>query len=138
MNVRLPKDEDIHIANTKDIARIMRKILLRQNRLHRKKEYFWAIGLSTANNIEYIELLTIGTLNKNSVKPIDVFNFAVAKKCEKIIVCHNHPSGNIEPSKDDIAMTQLLTAGATVLGIQLLDSIIISEDKEYTSIKNKS
>ena len=137
MNVRLPKDEDIHIANSKDIARIMRKILLRQNRLHRKKEYFWAIGLSTAHNIEYIELLTIGTLNKNSVKPIDVFNFAVAKKCEKIILCHNHPSGNLEPSKEDIAITQLIQAGATVLGIELLDHIIISDEKEYTSIKNK-
>ena len=53
MNVRLPKDEDIHIANTKDIARIMRKILLRQNKLHRKKEYLWAIGLSTDNDISF-------------------------------------------------------------------------------------
>ncbi|WP_299675703.1 JAB domain-containing protein [uncultured Dokdonia sp.] len=136
MNVRLPKDEDIHIANTKDIARIMRKILLRQNRLHRKKEYFWAIGLSTAHNIEYIELLTIGTLNKNRVKPIDVFNFAVAKKCEKIILCHNHPSGNTEPSKDDVAITQLIKAGANILGIKLLDHIIICEGKEYTSIND--
>ena len=51
IDVRIPKNEDIHIANTKDIARIMWKVLLRQNRLHRKKEYFWAIGLSTNHDI---------------------------------------------------------------------------------------
>jgi DNA repair protein RadC len=66
MNVRLPRNEDINIANGKDIARIMRKILLRQNRLHRKKEYFWSIGLNTNNDIEYIELLAIGSFQLRS------------------------------------------------------------------------
>ncbi|WP_452598919.1 JAB domain-containing protein [Pontimicrobium sp. MEBiC01747] len=134
MTVRLPKDENIHIANTKDIARIMRKILLRQNRLHRKKEYFWSIGLNTNNDVEYIELLTIGTLNQNILDPVEVFNFAVAKKCKKLILCHNHPSGNTKPSEDDLKLTQSIMLGARTLKIELLDHIIISESKSYTSI----
>ncbi|KAF2515839.1 JAB domain-containing protein [Flavobacterium salilacus subsp. salilacus] len=134
MNVRIPKDEDIHIANTKDIARIMRKILLRQNRLHRKKEYFWAIGLSTNHDIEYIELLTIGTLNQNNVDPVEVFSFAVSKKCKKLIICHNHPSGNLQPSESDLELTRKIAYGAHTLNIKLLDHIIIDESKEYTSM----
>jgi DNA repair protein RadC len=134
MNVRLPRNEDINIANGKDIARIMRKILLRQNRLHRKKEYFWAIGLSTSNDIEYIELLAIGTLNMVHIDPVDVFNFAVSKKCKKLIICHNHPSGNMKPSDNDIKLTQRILAGANTLNIQLLDHIIICDTKEYYSM----
>lgn len=134
MNVRLPKDEDIRIANSSDIARIMRRVLLRQNRLHRKKEYFWSIGLNTAHDIEYIELLTIGTLNKNNVDPVEVFNFAVAKKCKKIILCHNHPSGNLQPSEADIELTKTIIRGAETLKIEVLDHIIICEDEDYTSV----
>jgi DNA repair protein RadC len=134
MNVRLPRNEDINIANSKDIARIMRKILLRQNRLRRKKEYFWVIGLSTANDIEYIELIAIGTLNMVGIDPVDVFNFAVAKKCKKIILCHNHPSGNIRPSEKDEKLTRRILAGANVLNIQLLDHIIICDTEDYYSM----
>jgi len=135
VTIRIPKDEDIHVANSHDIARIMRKILLRQNRLHRKKEYFWSIGLSSANDIEYIELLTIGVLNQNIVDPVEVFNFAVSKKCKKIILCHNHPSGNIEPSDSDKVLTDKIKKGAEVLNIELLDHIIICEKKRFFSME---
>lgn len=134
MNVRIPKDADLHIANTEDIARIMRKILLRQNRLHRKKEYFWAIGLNSNHDIEYIELITIGSLNKNIIDPVEVFSFAVSKKCKKLIICHNHPSGNLKPSESDLELTRRIAYGAHTLNIKLLDHIIISETKEYTSM----
>ena len=134
MNVRIPRNEDIRIANSNDIARIMRRILLRQNRLHRKKEYFWSIGLNNSNDIEYIELLTIGSLNQNIIDPVEVFNFPVVKNCKKIILCHNHPSGNLEPSIEDYHLTRTIIDGARTLKIEVLDHIIISESKEHTSI----
>jgi DNA repair protein RadC len=115
----------------------MRKVLLRQHRLHRKKEYFWTIGLNVKNDIEYIELLTIGILNQNNLDPVEVFNFAVAKKCKNIIVCHNHPSGELTPSPADIKLTDKIRKGAEVLNIQFLDHIIISESKDYTSFKEE-
>jgi len=127
MTVRLPKDEDKHISGTNDIARIMQKVLWRQNKLHRKKEYFWTIGLNAANDIEYIELVTIGTNNRNIVSPVDVLSLPVSKKCKKIILCHNHPSGNLEPSEADKHFTERIKAAAAVLGIELLDHIIITE-----------
>lgn len=127
MTVRLPKDEEKHISGTEDIARIMQKVLWRQNKLHRKKEYFWTIGLNNANDIEYIELVTIGTSNRNIVSPVDVLSLPVSKKCTKIILCHNHPSGNLEPSEADISFTERIHEAAAILGIQLLDHIIITE-----------
>lgn len=63
----------------------MHAVLMRQSRLHRQKEYFWVMGLNTAHDIMYIELVTIGTLNKNNVDPVEIFSFAVQKKCKRVI-----------------------------------------------------
>ena len=136
MKVRLPKDEDAHIANTEDVFRIMQKILMRQNRLHRKKEYFWTLGLNNANDIEYIELVCIGSSNKVIIDPVDVFNFAVAKKCKQIILVHNHPGGTLKPSKADIELTSMLKKGAQYLHIVVLDHLIITEN-DYMSFANE-
>ena len=135
MNIKMNTKGDIYIANTLDVARIMRKVLLRQNRLHRKKEYFWTIGLNSNHDIEYIELITIGTLNQTILDPVEIFNFAVAKKCKVLIICHNRPSGNVKPSESDLQMTAAIKKGADVLHITLLDHIIISEGKEYYSMR---
>ncbi|WP_129653693.1 JAB domain-containing protein [Flagellimonas olearia] len=127
MTVRLPKDEEKHISGTADIARIMQKVLWRQNKLHRKKEYFWTIGLSTGNDIEYIELVTIGTSNRNIIKPVEVLSLPVSKKCTKIILCHNHPSGKLEPSEADLEFTEKMKLAAALMEIEVLDHIIITE-----------
>ncbi len=127
MTVRLPKDEDKHISGTDDIARIMQKVLWRQNKIHRQKEYFWTIGLNAANDIEYIELVTIGSSNRNIVTPVQVLSLAAAKQCHKIVLCHNHPSGKLEPSEADIAFTDRMKKAAAILEIELLDHIIITE-----------
>ena len=128
MQVRLTKEQKIKIANSDDVYTIMRAVLMRQNRLHRQKEYFWVMGLNTGNDIMYIELATIGTLNKNNVDPVEIFSFAVQKKCKKVILIHNHPSGNLTPSSDDIVLTNFLKTGGEYLKIEVLDHLIISEE----------
>lgn len=132
MNVRPPKDEDLRIGDSLDVFKIMQKILMRQNRLHRMKEYFWVIGLSTRYDIQYIELVAIGTLNQVALDPVEIFSFAVSKKCKKIILCHNHPSGDVTPSKTDKEVTAKLKKGSEYLGIEILDHIIISETEYYS------
>ena len=133
MTVRLPKDENKNVSEAGDIARIMQKVLLRQNKHHRAKEYFWTIGLNRANDIEYIELVTIGTQNRNILAPAEDLSLAVSKKCLKIICCHNHPSGNLVASEADIALTENLAKAAVILGMELLDHIIITEE-DFVSI----
>ncbi|MBS9462784.1 hypothetical protein KIM67_10200 [Flagellimonas sp. 389] len=132
--MRLPKGEDKNISDSGDMARIMQKVLWRQNRHHRNKEYFWTIGIGPTNDIDYIELVTIGTRNRNILAPVDVFSLAVSKKCTKVIFCHNHPSGKLEPSKSDLKFTDEMERAGAILGITMLDHIIITET-DYISIQ---
>ncbi|KAB5490790.1 MULTISPECIES: JAB domain-containing protein [Flagellimonas] len=71
--------------------------------------------------------MTIGTSNRNIVDPVDVLSMPVSKKCKKIILCHNHPSGNLEPSEADILFTERMEKAAAIMKIELLDHIIITE-----------
>lgn len=127
MNVRLTKEQKIKIANSEDVFAIMQAVLKRENRLARQKEHFWVIGLTPANVIAFIELVSLGSLNIVVVKPLDVFHLAAAKNLPKIILVHNHPSGKLEASEADIRLTQRLIAGAELLEIEVLDHLIISE-----------
>ena len=135
MKVNLTKEINRKINSSSDVSEIMKKIFMRQNKLHRQKEYFWVIGLNTANRILYVEVVAIGSLNKIIIDPVEVFCFAVAKKCKRIIIVHNHPSGVVEPSPSDIELTAALLKGASYLGIELLDHIIITET-DYLSLND--
>jgi DNA repair protein RadC len=128
MQVRLTKEQKIKIANSDDVYTIIRAVLMRQNKLHRKREYFWVMGLNTGNDIMYIELAAIGKVNAANVDPVELFSFAVQKKCKKIILIHNHPSGNLTPSAEDIHLTNQLKEGAKYLKIEILEHLIISEE----------
>ena len=133
MNVRIPKDANTNIGDPGDIYAIMQKVLLRQNKIHRLKEYFWSIGLNQANDIVYIELIALGALNKVGIDPVELFHIAVNKKCKKIILIHNHPSGDLSPSQQDVDLTNDLIKAGDILKIQILDHLIISETA-YRSI----
>ena len=133
MNVRLTKEQKIKIANSEDVFAIMQAVLKRENKLSRQKEHFWVIGLTTANVISFIELVSLGSLNKAIIEPLDVFHLASSKNLRKIILVHNHPSGNLTPSAADISLTNQLKMGAQYLNIEILDHLIISET-DYSSV----
>ena len=118
-----------------DIYEVMYRTLMRQNKLHRQKEYFWVIGLNTANHIMYIEVVAIGNLNRIYIDTVEVFCYAVAKKCKRIIIVHNHPSGNLQASESDKKLTETLVKGGSYLNIEVLDHIIISENG-YVSLND--
>ena len=136
MNVRLTKEQKIEIGSPEDIYEIMQSILLRESRIGREKEHFWVIGLATSNKISYIELVSLGSISTAIVNPLEVFSLAVRKKSPKIILVHNHPSGNLKPSKEDKNITSLITAGGKILTIEVLDHLIISEESYYSFGQN--
>lgn len=129
MQVRLSKEQKIQVANSEQVYKIMQAVLLRENSIARKSEHFWVIGLNQANVILYIELVALGATNEVVLAPMEIYNLAVHKKSVKIILCHNHPSGNLTPSAADINITHRLQEGGKLLGIQLLDHLIINEEK---------
>lgn len=136
MKVRLTKEQKIKIANSDDIAEIMQKILLRENRLSRKQERFWVVGLSTKNQIEFIELIGLGSINKVVVGGFEVFSLASARKTPNVILVHNHPSGDTKPSKGDKEFTKNLIQSGDILRVRVLDHIIITEE-DYFSFTDK-
>jgi len=101
----------------------------------KKQEYFLALYLDGANNLCETKVITIGTLNQSLVHPREVFAPAIEKRCASIIVAHNHPSGILEPSHEDIKVTKRLQECSVLLGIELLDHIIFTKEG-YISVEN--
>ena len=100
-----------------------------------KKEHFVVFFLDTRNQQIQREVISIGTLNANLVHPREVFEPAIKCSAAQIIVCHNHPSGNPEPSDEDLAITRRLQEAGKILGIEVLDHVIVTKTT-YLSIKN--
>ena len=96
------------------------------------QEHFWCMGLTTKNRIIYLELVSLGTLTEGLVHPREVFKSAIIKGVACLIFCHNHPSGEAEPSGADIDITKRLKEGGELLGLKVLDHIIISDDGLYS------
>ena len=134
MNVPLPDSEKIKIANSDDVFKIMREVLLREHRLGHLQEHFWVIGLNTTNTIVFIELVSLGSVNRAAVHPLDVFSMPVSLKTPKIIFVHNHTGDSVQPSEEDIDTTASLLKGAEMMKIKLLDHIIINPEN-YHSFK---
>lgn len=132
MNVKLTKAEKIRILNSDDIFVIMQKILLRENKIDKNREHFWVIGLAQSNRILFIELISMGTVKKVLVAPMEVFSFALQKRAVKIVLAHNHPSGELKPGEKDKDLTDRLIQVGIIVDTPVLDHIIISE-KSYMS-----
>ncbi len=94
---------------------------------HKKQEYFLCISLNGANEVIGNRIVTVGLLNTNQVHPREVFVDAISDRAASIILAHNHPSGVLKPSPDDIATTRQLVDAGKILGISVLDHIIITK-----------
>ena len=101
-----------------------------------KQEVFKLILLNTKNIVIGTKDVFKGTLNSSIVHPREVFKEAIHRGSASIIVCHNHPSGDPSPSKEDINITLRLKECGNIMGIELLDHIIIGNNR-YVSLKEK-
>ncbi|WP_440066492.1 JAB domain-containing protein [Tenacibaculum discolor] len=135
MDIKLTEQEKIKILNSDDIYGIMQKILLRESKIDQNREHFWVIGLENNNRILFIELISLGTINATLVEPMEVFSLALQKRAVKIMLCHNHPSGELTPSDNDKNLTDRLIQVGLIVNTHVIDHLIIS-DKSYLSFAN--
>ncbi len=98
------------------------------------QEVFGILILNTKNKIVAVHEVSRGTLNSSMIHPREVFKPAVLHNAASIICFHNHPSGDPEPSRDDIEITNRLVEAGKIMGIEILDHIIVG-DEEYVSLK---
>jgi len=97
-----------------------------------KQEVFMVMALDGASEIIYTKTIFIGTLNQSLVHPREVFSDAIRERAAGVIIAHNHPSGTLEASRADITITARLKESGKLLGIELLDHIIITENGYYS------
>ncbi|MDD5451169.1 MAG: DNA repair protein RadC [Desulfovibrionales bacterium] len=118
------------VQKTKDILPLILHIA------DKKQEHFLCISLNGANEVIGNRVVTVGLLNSSQVHPREVFADVISDRAASVILAHNHPSGVLKPSPDDIAITEQMVEAGRILGISVLDHIIITK-KGYLSFKEK-
>lgn len=129
---RLDFDDRFKVTSPQDIANY-----LMEDMRYLKKEHFKIIILDTKNKILDVCTISIGSLNSSIVHPREVFHEAVKKSAASILLVHNHPSGETQPSREDINITKRLMEAGELMGIKVLDHIIIG-DGVYLSFKEEN
>lgn len=124
-----PRNEEIDASSPEAVA-----ALFMQNMRHLKKECFRVLLLNVKNRIISIEEVSAGTLNSADAHPREVFAAPLRRGAANVILVHNHPSGNPEPSAADLDLTRRLVWAGRILGIGVLDHIVIG-DGMFVSMK---
>ncbi|MGC8913869.1 MAG: RadC family protein [Thermoplasmata archaeon] len=118
------------IQSARDAATIARRYIVEE-----AKENFITIFLNGKNRVIKAETTTIGISNMSIVEPREIFSKALLLRATGIIIAHNHPSGETEPSEEDIKLTRKIKEGCVLLDISLVDHIILG--KGFTSLREK-
>lgn len=119
------------VKDPKDIYTLIKRFLDDADR-----EKLYVICFDTKNQPTNISLISIGSLNSSIVHPREVFKVAILSNAASIALAHNHPSGDISPSREDILITERIKRAGEMIGINLLDHIIIGDEK-FSSLKDK-
>lgn len=118
------------ITHSSDVADVLTKLLKMESEIDQEKEHFWVIGLNRRAIVKFIDLVTLGISEMTVIDPRQTFRLAVTKNAERIIIAHNHPSGNLSPSASDIELTKRMEKSGDILGVQVVDSMIITTNKK--------
>jgi DNA repair protein RadC len=122
-----PREERLQVTAPKDVA-----VALMPEFGARIEEHFGVLLLDTRYRVQRTRVLTVGTLDGTCVHPRDVFREAVTANAKAIVLFHNHPSGDPTPSSEDVALTQRLQAVGELMGIEVLDHVIVANERYYS------
>lgn len=123
---------DYIIRSPEDGAKIASRFIGRDDR-----EVFFVMCLNTKNNVVAFHRCHVGSLNSSIVHPREVFKSAILNNAASVIVAHQHPSGDITPSKEDINVTRRLVDAGKLLGIEVLNHLVVNNESKFTSLKEK-
>jgi DNA repair protein RadC len=123
--------DKISLTSPQAVANYLKETLGRE-----KKEHFVILLLDPQNKLIHLESISVGTVNEALVHPREVFEPAIRRLATKVIIAHNHPSGELEPSDEDLRLTQRLVSVGAIIDIPVVDHVIISS-RGYFSLKQK-
>lgn len=137
MKIKLTKTQRILIESSDDIARIMRQILLRENRVSAQREHLWTVGLSEEYKMQYVELIAFGIPAKTKVQPMEIYRLALQKDCRYLYICHNRKTADMAAQADDKALTDRMIQVGNIVGIEVFDHIVINpKTEDYLSYRD--
>ncbi|PIZ68947.1 hypothetical protein COY13_00135 [Candidatus Roizmanbacteria bacterium CG_4_10_14_0_2_um_filter_36_35] len=110
---------------------------LRSKIVNYHKEHLLIVSLDNRNKIIGIDTISVGTLNSSLIHPRETFEAAIKRHAAQIILCHNHPSGELTPSEDDLTVTRNLISAGKLLDIEVIDHLIITKEGFYSFVKEK-
>lgn len=131
------KSNGKQIKSAAGAADIFRGVIDEYDENDKHREHFWVMGLNIQNKILYVECISTGNVDSSIVDPREVFRTAIARYASKILVSHNHPSGALDPSPEDIAVTKNLCKAGKILNLPVIDHVIITYDG-YCSFKEEN
>jgi DNA repair protein RadC len=123
-------DEIIKISKPADVYELVKDELAGSDR-----ETLLSVMLTVKNDLIGVETVSIGSITASTTTPRDVFKSAILANAVSIIICHNHPSGDLTPSNEDIKITKQLIVAGELLGIKALDHLIVS-NQGYKSLRD--
>ncbi|MBM4176282.1 MAG: JAB domain-containing protein [Ignavibacteria bacterium] len=126
------KEKQIKIESPKDVFDIFNQELS-----HLDVEKFYLLILNSSNYVKKKIEISSGTLNASLISPREIFKPAIDSKAANIILVHNHPSGNVEPSREDINVTKQIVEAGKILEIPVLDHIIIANNQFTSFVERK-
>jgi DNA repair protein RadC len=129
------KDSKIKVHSSTDVAKVFQDLLSLEDKIEQEKEHYYVMHLDVRSQVKMVELVTIGLINRSLVHPRETFRRAVIAGSAAIIIAHNHPSGETDPSDEDTKVTKVMFEAGQLLGISMLDHIIFTKDNYY-SFKN--
>jgi len=100
------------------------------------REHFLVVHLSTKNTVNGVETVSVGTLNKTLIHPREIFKGAILNNAARVVLVHNHPSGDPEPSLEDINLTRKLVDAGNILSIPVVDHIMVGHGR-FVSFKER-
>ena len=129
-NEKIIKDDTNKITNKEILLNFLR------NKIgYKDVEKFYVIYLSSSNEVLAFEESSSGTLDRSSIYPREIYKRVIMENAKSIIIAHNHPSGNISPSKCDIDITNEIAKGLKNFGALLIEHIIITRDSYFSFLE---
>lgn len=125
--------ENLPVINKFSTADVV--ALIRSKLSSYRKEHFIVASFNVKNKLIACDLLTIGILNASLVHPRETFIPAIKNHASFVVIGHNHPSGDLEPSDEDIGVTERLLSAGRILGIEVYDHIIVSEQGYFSFLQ---
>jgi DNA repair protein RadC len=117
--------EKAQVSTPMEAADLLKKILNKEDQISRDREHFWVITVNSRKKVRFVELISLGTMDSTVVHPREIFRRAIKRGAASVILGHNHPSGDTQPSTEDLEMTKRIVEAGKIIGIEVLDHVVI-------------